>query len=299
MQFKALELCDKFELESYFKACLIEVSDLSFTNLFLWHFGREISWSIQDECLIIMTKYPNSNPFIFYPLHKNNDLTAIKSALQACICHFESIKMPFSMHSLTQNQILECENLMPERFNFIYNEDRSDYVYSVSELIALAGKKYHKKKTHFNNFLKQYNFTFELLNNHNAQELASVYSKWFEALSDKSDGLKNEYIGILACLENFNELSFSGGIIRIDGEIAAFSFAEPLNPQCVVIHIEKADINYNGIYQAINREFLARCWANYELVNREEDLGIPGLRKAKQSYQPLFLQKKFEASLKI
>ncbi len=299
MKFKALELCDKNELESYFKACGVEVSDLSFTNLFLWHFGREISWGIQNECLIIKTKYPDSNPFIFYPLHKNSDLLAIKNALEACILYFESIKMPFSIHSISKNQMLQCQELMPGRFDFIYNPDRSDYVYSVSELIALAGKKYHKKKTHFNNFLKQYNFSFELLDENNAPELARVYNGWFDSLSNKSDGLKNEYIGIIACLENFSRLSFSGGIIRVDGQIAAFSFGEALNERCVVIHIEKADINYNGIYQAINREFLARCWADYELVNREEDLGIEGLRKAKQSYQPLFLQEKFEASLKI
>lgn len=299
MQFKALELCDKNELESYFKACGPLVSDLTFTNLFLWHFGRQISWCVQDECLIIKTKYPNSGPFIFYPLHKNNDLKAKKSALQHCIAHFNEIGAVFSIHSMSEDDARECEQIMPNTFDFIYNEDRSDYVYNASELIALAGKKYHKKKTHYNNFLKQYDWSFELLNEANAGELANVYSKWFEAISDKSEGLKNEYIGIMACLENYSKLSFSGGIIRIDGGIAAFSFAEPLNPRCVVVHIEKADINYNGIYQAINREFLANCWQDYELVNREEDLGIPGLRKAKQSYQPIYLQKKFEASLKI
>ncbi|MDE5591532.1 MAG: phosphatidylglycerol lysyltransferase domain-containing protein, partial [Helicobacter sp.] len=112
------------------------------------------------------------------------------------------------------------------------------------------------------------------------------------------EGLHNEYIGIIESLKVFESLSFQGGILRVDGKIIAFSFGEPLNKDTVVIHIEKANIEYQGAYQAINREFLANQWRNYTYVNREEDLGIEGLRKAKQSYQPLFLQKKFDAYLK-
>lgn len=165
--------------------------------------------------------------------------------------------------------------------------------------LSSKAKKYHKKKTHLNRFIERYPFSYESLNQTNAKELIHTYQEWFGRISDNaSNGLKNEYIGIIESLKALECLKFDGGILRVDEKIIAFSFGEPLNDNTIVIHIEKADIEYQGAYQAINREFLANQWKDYALVNREEDLGIEGLRKAKQSYQPLFLQKKFDASLR-
>ena len=299
MHFNLLKLSDKNIIDAYFKACKIVVSDLSFTNLFLWHFSRKIEWCECEDCLIIRTTYPDESPFIFYPLHKNSDKNAKKRALEALIADFKAQNLPFSIHSLSTSDKDELDLLMPELFSYEFREDRSDYIYDCQELINLAGKKYHKKKTHYNNFCKAYDFSYEALSQANASELASVYSKWFEAQPNKTEGLKNEFIGITAALENFSELDFKGGILRVDGVIAAFSFGEMLNDECAVIHIEKGDINYNGVYQAINREFLAHEFSSAKIVNREEDLGIEGLRKAKQSYQPIYLEQKFNASLKV
>lgn len=297
MKFNPLKITDKELIDSYFKACKPIVSDLTFTNLYIWHFSRKIEWCICDDCLIIRTTYPNESPFIFYPLHKNDDKDAKIRALNAVIFDFKAQNLPFSIHSLSKADVSELETLLPKKFNFVYKEDRSDYIYDYKGLSELNGKKYHKKKTHYNNFCKAYNFSYEELSTANAGEVAKAYESWFEALPNKTDGLKNEYIGIKACLENFSKLSFDGGILRVDGVIVAFSFGEMLNDECVVIHIEKGDINYNGVFQAINKEFLMRQWQGAKIVNREEDLGIEGLRKAKQSYQPIYLEQKFEASL--
>lgn len=298
MKFKALSIADKDELESFFRACGPVVSDLTFTNLFLWHFARRIEWCVESGCLIIRTTYPNESPFVFYPLHKNGDKNAKLSALKAVMSDFSKQCLPFSIHSLSKADVVQLEELLPDTFSYELREDKSDYIYDCQGLINLAGKKYHKKKTHYNNFCKAYDFSYEALDAKNCAELASTYSAWFEALENKTEGLKNEYIGIMAALENFSKLSFKGGILRIDGKIVAFSFGEMLNDECAVIHIEKGDINYNGVYQAINREFLAHEFSSAKIVNREEDLGIEGLRKAKQSYQPIYLEQKFNASLK-
>lgn len=298
MNFLPLKITDREILESYFRSCKPVVSDLSFTNLFLWHFSRRIEWCECEDCLIIRTTYPDESPFVFYPLHKQNDKNAKKRALEALMADFKAKNLPFSIHSLSVGDKDELDEIMPGAFSFEFREDRSDYIYECEGLINLAGKKYHKKKTHYNNFCKAYDFSYEALSEDNASELIATYSRWFEALPNKTEGLKNEFIGICAALENFNKLSFKGGILRIEGVIAAFSFGEMLNDECAVIHIEKGDINYNGVYQAINREFLAHEFSCAKIVNREEDLGIEGLRKAKQSYQPIYLEKKFNASLK-
>ncbi|TLD87550.1 phosphatidylglycerol lysyltransferase domain-containing protein [Helicobacter sp. MIT 05-5294] len=299
MQWKPIDIEDKESLTHFFASHKILVSDLTFTNLYLWHYARHISWAILNDCLVIKTQYPNENPFIFYPIHKQNDLNCKKQTLLQLqeICKAKGLT--FSIHSLSRVDKEELESLLPDTFDFIYREDRSDYIYSTSELIELKGKKYHKKKTHLNRFVERYAFTYEALGSENLNELIATYQSWFGKISDTaSDGLRNEYVGIIESLKQFSRLDFKGGILRVEGKIIAFSFGEPLNNDTAVIHIEKADIEYQGAYQAINREFLAHEWSAYPFVNREEDLGIEGLRKAKQSYQPLFLQEKFDAVLK-
>lgn len=299
IQWKPIDIEDKELLTSFFTSQNILVSDLTFTNLYLWHYARHISWTILNDCLIIKTQYPNENPFIFYPIHKQNNLNQKKQTLTQLqeICRAKGLG--FSIHSLSQVDKTELESLLPNTFDFIYREDRSDYIYSTPELIELKGKKYHKKKTHLNRFTERYAFTYERLTNDNLNELIATYQTWFGKINDTaSDGLRNEYVGIIESLKQFHKLDFKGGILRVDDKIIAFSFGEPLNKKTAVIHIEKADIEYQGAYQAINREFLAHEWNAYPFVNREEDLGIEGLRKAKQSYQPLFLQAKFDALLK-
>ena len=298
MQWKPIDIEDKDLFDRFFHTQNILVSDLTFTNLFLWHYSRQISYFIHKDCLFIKTQYPNENPFIFYPIHKENNLFTKKEALSDMMQYFKANGYEFSIKSLSILDKNELENFFPNTFSFFYNEDKSDYIYSIPELIELKGKKYHKKKTHLNRFLERYAFSYESLSDRNLKELITTYQEWFGKISDNaSEGLKNEFIGIIESLKAFHKLSFKGGLLRESGKIIAFSFAEPLNKDCVVIHIEKADIEYQGAYQAINREFLAQEWNTFSLVNREEDLGIPGLRKAKQSYQPLYLQEKFEATL--
>lgn len=298
MQWKPIGIEDKELLTSFFISHSILVSDLTFTNLYLWHYARHISYIILNDCLVIKTQYPDDEPFIFYPIHKDNNLEAKKQTILQIMQSCKAKGLRFSIHSLSQVDKEELQRLIPNTFDFIYREDRSDYIYSIPELIALKGKKYHKKKTHLNRFLERYAFSYEALNAQNANELISTYQTWFGKISDvASDGLRNEYVGIIETLKEFNRLDFQGGILRIDGQIIAFSFGEPLNKDTIVIHIEKANTDFQGAYQAINREFLANAWSDYKLVNREEDLGIEGLRKAKQSYQPLYLQHKFDAFL--
>lgn len=133
---------------------------------------------------------------------------------------------------------------------------------------------------------------------HNVGELLEAWRIWFGEIGDKvNEGLKNEFIGTVEVMRHFDKLSIRGGLLRVEEKIAAFSFGEALNEECVVIHTEKADTNLHGAYQMINQQFLENEWSNYKFVNREEDLGIEGLRKAKLSYNPICLVEKSEATL--
>lgn len=129
-------------------------------------------------------------------------------------------------------------------------------------------------------------------------EVVAVNNAWFDALPNPDDGLKYENLGINDALKNFDALKIQGGILRYEGEIIAFSFGEVLNSTTALIHIEKANIAYKGAYQAINQALLKNEFASLRYANREEDLGIEGLRKAKLSYQPEFLLEKYDVRLK-
>ncbi len=290
--FKDITLKDKQIFETYLSQDQYQISDINFGNLYLWHKARKISYAILSDCLIIQTTYENKNPFYFFPIGKGDKLGAIKSLFT---------------YAQTRGEVLEFHSLELENLDFLkahfqlesfLNRDRSDYVYNISELINLSGRKYHKKKNHLNKFLQTYpHFSYEEITAQNANELNQTYQQWFEATPDPSDGLKNEFIGIQNALNHWNELDFIGGIVRIDGKIIAFSFGEVINEKMVVIHIEKADSSIHGAYQIINQQLLKNSFSKYEYANREEDLGIEGLRKAKMSYNPAFLVDKYEAKV--
>lgn len=295
MQFFDIDISTKETIKSFFNAQRVEASDMLFGNLYIWHFSRTIRYAITHDCLVVLTKFPNeSYPFIFYPLGSGDR----KGAINAMQEYFLDNQMPFSLRSLESYQSAELAQFFPNAFEITPNRDRFDYIYNVNELIALVGRTLHKKKNHLNRFFNLYpDFAYERVDSSNAMEVLEAYSAWFE-LGEKTDGLKNEMLGIKATLQNFNALDMKGGIIRIDGKIAAFSLGEQINADSVVIHIEKGNTFYAGIYQAINQQFLKNEWAHLRFVNREEDLGIEGLRKAKMSYKPARFIEKSTAILK-
>lgn len=295
MQFFDIDINTKETIKSFFNAQRVEASDMLFGNLYIWHFSRTIRYAITHDCLVVLTKFPNeSYPFIFYPLGSGDRKGAIATMQE----YFLDNQMPFSIRSLETNQSAELAQFFPNAFEITPNRDRFDYIYNVNELIALVGRTLHKKKNHLNRFFNLYpDFAYERVDSSNAMEVLEAYSTWFE-LGEKTDGLKNEMLGIKATLQNFNALDMKGGIIRIDGKIAAFSLGEQINADSVVIHIEKGNTFYAGIYQAINQQFLKNEWAHLRFVNREEDLGIEGLRKAKMSYKPARFVEKSTAILK-
>lgn len=274
----------------------IEASDMLFGNLYIWHFSRDISYAILNDCLVIKTKFPNEKyPFIFYPIGLGDRQKTIKDVMD----YFLSNNMKFAIKSLEPYQKYELEKNMPNIFDISPNRDRFDYIYNVSDLINLNGRKLHSKKNHLNKFLNLYpNFVYERIDSSNAIDVFESYVEWFNKNPNITDGLRNEFVGIESALRNFNLLDMKGGVIKIDNKIAAFTLGEQINSNSVVIHIEKANTFYEGIYQAINQQFLCNEWNEMEFVNREEDLGIEGLRRAKMTYNPIRFVEKFEAVLK-
>ncbi|WP_084340114.1 DUF2156 domain-containing protein [Helicobacter pametensis] len=293
MQFRPIRLSDREYILSVQDRSKIPLSDFNFTNLWIWRFAREIAIAEIEGCLMIRTTYPNQEPYYFFPMGSNASEAFLAFLAANPLARFRSL-------SPSQAQFIQDHTTLTP----LPNRDRFDYVYSIPELIALNGRKYHKKKNHLNKFFNSYpHFIFEEIESSHLEEVREVYQRWYEANLAKDEALDAEKRGIESILEDFVSLSratdrglfgLRGGLLRIDGEIVAFSFSEAISSQSIVVHIEKANIAYAGAFQAINQQCLANLWGDFLWANREEDLGIEGLRKAKLSYQPIHLLEKYE-----
>ncbi len=221
-------------------------------------------------------------------------------AVEAIIADAHERGIPFKMWGITQDGVAELQELFPDRFVFQLDRNGSDYVYETGDLINLPGRKFHGKRNHLAQFERDYNWSYEDITQDNIEDCKIVARKWCEANGgcDQGNSNQNEGCAIRKAFRYFDELQLAGGLIRIDGEPVAFTVGEEINPQTYLLHFEKALEGYNGLYAAINHEFAARHLAGYKYVNREEDLGLEGLRKAKLSYRPAFLIQKYLVTLK-
>lgn len=188
------------------------------------------------------------------------------------------------------------ENIFPGKFKFIEQKSKEDYIYLSKDLINLKGKKYHGKRNHISKFKKLYEYNYESVSSNNIDKVIYFINCWFknkENINDKS--LEYEHKAIEELLENYHKFNFKSGIITVNGEVVAFTSGEEINKDTFVIHFEKALNNYEGSCSVVNNEFARRNLSKYVYINREEDMGFPGLRKAKLSYHPVFLLKRYKA----
>lgn len=206
---------------------------------------------------------------------------------------------PLRLMGVCQGMKKRLNDILPEEFEFTTNRDYSDYIYLRSDLATLTGKKFQSKRNHINRFKKEYTYKYVPITPDRVQECLYLEAEWCKANDcDKQDGTGNERQAIVFALEHFEELGLSGGILYANDKIVAFTFGMPINKETFGVHVEKADTTVDGAYAMINFEFANHIPETFTYINREEDLGIEGLRKAKLSYQPETILEKFVAHYK-
>ena len=189
--------------------------------------------------------------------------------------------------------------MLPKQFEITETRDYFDYLYTSESLANLAGRKLASKRNHISYFEKTFDWKYEPITPENISQCAILNEHWGRLNREKNPeeiGEENEAIKI--ALDNYFDLGFEGGILTIQGEAVAFTFGERLNDNTFCTHVEKAYGNIRGAYQMINREFARQLQDRYEFINREEDTGSEGLRKAKLSYHPHRLIIKYSALYK-
>ena len=300
IDFKMLGKEDKPVLDKFFHARYYENSHLNFTNFYMWRTPYHIQWKVEDDVLYMINEYDgvlaSRQPFC--------EPEKWPKATKKILAFFEEQGRPVYLMGLEKDYAayLQGERQSLAAFDVKDDRDNADYVYLAEKLITLSGRKLHSKKNHLNAFHKLYPqaeylpITGDLIPACR-KELESWYAM-------RSEDLQNDpFIGyeraaIHEVFDNYEAFQLKGGLIRIDGRVVAFTFGEALNTDTAVIHVEKADPNVRGAYPAINQGFVEHVWSNMTYINREEDMGLPGLRKAKESYKPEKMIEKFNATVK-
>lgn len=286
--FKPLEIGHRDILTRVIEAEQPQVSELNFTNLFMWRHRYNPLWEIREGCLLILCKPEGRLPFAFPPAGPGDKRSALDVLCQ------ELSRLTPEVQIRRVDESFVDEHVDHDQFEAIYDRDFCDYVYRVNDLINLSGRKYHRKKNHLNRFKKHYKFDYRPIDLELVECFLDMQDSWCRIRDCAEDpGLLSEDYAVREALTHYEELHFQGGAIQIDGKLEVFSLGEPLNRDTAVIHVEKANPDIPGLYAAINQFFCSNAFSNMAYVNREQDLGEPGLRKAKESYHPHHLVNKY------
>ena len=209
-----------------------------------------------------------------------------------------SLGYPLTLYGVTDTGLAMLHELYGDSFTAVPDRDDSDYIYNSEDLIYLRGKKYHGKRNHLARYA-ELGADFSMMTEKDFDDCitfgAVTYNK---NNSDNDRSMIAEQFAIDTYFKYFGELGLKGAVIRINGSLAAFTIGEGICSDTFCVHIEKADTQYNGIYAGINNLFAAAAAADYKYINREEDLGLEGLRRSKLSYHPAFLLEKYEVTFK-
>jgi len=291
MQPKPLNLGHKSLFEKYERANHTEVSDFSFASLFMWRHSFHSSLEELEGALCVFT-LRKDNFFALPPLGPEE---ALPRVIHAMADYFHSIGRPFYMKAVPERLVNPIVKTLGIKAEVKSDPGTWDYVYRTSDLVDLPGRKYQGKRNHLNQFTQNYEFSYEPLSPAIVEECLELDHNWRSKHPDSgSELMAEEEKAVKEALTHCEELKLIGGAIRVGGKIKAFAAGALINPETAVVHIEKADVEYPGIYAVVNQQFAAHVPAGVELINREEDLGLPGLRKAKRSYHPIFMVKKHE-----
>jgi len=293
LEFRYLELEDRAWLQPLLAHTKSMGSENAFGTLVIWPGAFRVNvCRSQDDVYLSFGEEPYT---YYYPITCRD----LRYALSQMIADANARGFGFRMWGMTKEQVALMEEAMPGVFSFSLDRPGSDYIYSAQELIELKGRKFQKKRNHLARFRRTYIYSYEDITPENIPDCIAICEQWRCANIDQGeDSIDIEYCALRKAVHNYDQLNLLGGLIRIDGKPVAFTIGEEINQSVFLLHFEKALHQYDGLYAAINQEFAARQLGKYEYVNREEDMGVEGLRKSKLSYQPVFLVEKYTAVLK-
>lgn len=295
-----------YRLAPYYSLRPNKTCDSGYLDTYIWKYYYHVKVCEADGKALLFVMHGGKECFSSLPYCREEDLAHYFDLLRRYFN--ETLKKPLKIY-LADEEGLEHLKLKENPDYFVKEEeDLKDYLYDAEGLRTLAGKKYQKKRNLVHRFLRDYEgrYRYVRYSPDRLEEVLAFLDGWYEKrMAQDPDGmeeLRYERKGIREILGGFDEMAYHCGGIEVDGIPQAVSIGT-YNPRerMAVISVEKANEEVPGLYQMINQQFLAHEFPQAEIVNREDDMGLPGLRKAKESYNPigyarkyLVLQKNFE-----
>ena len=294
LSFKCLTIEDKDVIEDYVDKNKLESYEYLFASLYMWRKLNNVKYAVIDETLVIEKNEEGKGTFYAQPFgYKKENLISIVEALMER--NSEYTDRDYIFGDVDEDFVEDLKKYTDFKIEVVEDIDDFEYVYNTQDLIELKGKKYHGKKNHVNSFEKSYEYEIKTINSDSViNDCMQLLQKWHEEVAVTVD--KEMLMEIDAIEDLFRELhlcDLQSIAIYVDGELAGFAVGERVNEKMAVIHVERGEISYKGIYAFLNRKFLMESFSDTLLVNRQEDTGNEGLRKAKQSYHPSKMIKKY------
>jgi uncharacterized protein len=291
LNFEPISLDKQNKYLKCFSQCSQKASDYSFVNLWGWAEVYGLYWAWSDQIVWIKQTIPNE--VLWAPVASWSEIDWNR--------YFnEYFEISTTFQRIPEDLLTLWEKRIGNRIIVEEAREHWDYLYDVDELVQLKGNRFHKKKNLLNQFKKKYDFQFVPFDIEMIDMAAAMQEDWCTWRDcESSDALAAENQVISRVLDSWQKLEgLTGSAIIVDQQMAAYTIAEPLSEDTVVIHFEKGNADFKGIYQAINQMFLEYSGKKHKTVNREQDLGDTGLRKAKLSYNPIDFLKKYRVTLK-
>jgi len=293
VSFKKLDIEDREIFQKYIGQYEFGTYEYSFLTLYFWRKMLNVEFTIIDDALIVKKNELQKGSYFIQPIgYKEETLKNIIDKLRELKASdssfknlFRDIELPFlyKLMDIYKDSVCFCEDV-----------DNFDYIYNASDLIALKGKKFHGKKNHYNQFVGSYNYEIKDISEPGViKDCIDFAQFWYDNRLEDDVQLEYELEGIKEVLPQYEVLGIKCMAVYVDGKIAGFTIGEKVNSNMAIIHVEKGDFSYNGIYAFINKTFAERYLSDVKCINRQEDLGHKGLRKAKMSYNPVKLERKF------
>ncbi|NLG87639.1 MAG: DUF2156 domain-containing protein [Clostridiaceae bacterium] len=296
MQWKEIEISDMELLDKIYRKTNSQASEMVFSNMFMWRRSYNSRFTIANNMLLMVSNPKRFPPFAFCPLpvgeFRGDDFVNAVYTLKE---YFDSRGWKLVFGRVEENMVPLFKKYLDAKLTIKKIDAISDYIYSTESLITLAGKKLSSKRNHINRFMREYGgFEYVELKKEHIDECKRIFDKWCEkneaseACNCETDSPECERWACFELLDNWERIpTLKGALIKVNGSFEAFTVGEMLNEDTAVIHIEKGNTDIHGIYAVINREFVARTFPHTKYINREEDMGKSGLRKAKMSYMPI------------
>ncbi|MBF4692050.1 DUF2156 domain-containing protein [Fusibacter ferrireducens] len=283
MDWKSISFEDKTIIEEMIQLKPYPLSDYNFTHMNIWQNAFKLSFTITNGNLIVRGKDPISNEdYIYMPMGIGNLQTSIDSIRS----EFKRWHKPLIIKALTPKMMSEIRTLNIPCSNFTFNRNEYEYIYKTKHIAEYSDKNLRRKRELCRHFESNYIYEFIRYETEHHQLVLDLIEKWHENREDDGFIVKSEKEGILKILNRFDQLTCEGFLLIISGEVVGFIIAESLTADILLIHYEKGLRAYKGVYDILKRNVSRYYQSEFKYISLEEDMGIKGLRIAKELYRP-------------